>query len=725
MILSQKELDLCLSGKLGDPHSFLGLHLLGGGKGAVARALDPQAQKVLLQNKETGKYYPLKKIHSDGFFEGVLKSDQKVFPYSFKSVRGSEEVEWSDPYSFLPSFENKEFDSFNNGSELRPFERLGSFPSVHQGVEGVGFVVWAPSAQSVHLVGDFNDWHFASLPMRSLGSSGCREIFVPGAGVGQKYKYRVLGADGVLREKTDPFGLSFEPPPGNATIIQSRSFGKSRVMGTNFSCPRSKPLSVYEMHLGSWKHNPIDNRSFSYLELAKKLPQYLLDMGFSHVEFLPVSEYPYGASWGYQVTGFYAPTNRYGTPEEFKVLVDALKEAGIGVIIDWVPAHFPSDEFALGRFDGTCLFEHEDPRQGKHAEWDTLIFNYGRAEVRSFLIGSVISWLDRFGVDGFRVDAVASMLYLDYGRENGKWIPNKYGGKENLEAIQFIREMNQAVHQEYPQAITIAEESTAFPQITQPPDVGGLGFDFKWNMGWMHDILSYFQADAKSRPQLHNHLTFGATYQFSENFVQAFSHDEVVHGKGSLANKMGMEKEVDRLANLRALFALQWTWPGKKTLFMGGEFGQWKEWDCDGELDWALLDFPLHSGLQKMLADLNHLYLNHSGWSRFDHQADKFRWIDCNDQDGQTLSFLRFGETIEETFLVACNFSEHLKHRNWGCPHPGSWQVIFDSDSSEYGGHGSAGASDFYTQDLPSDSFQHSLSFSVGRWSVRILVIQN
>ena len=475
------------------------------------------------------------------------------------------------------------------------------------------------------------------------------------------------------------------------------------------------------MHLGSWKFAENENRPLSYLELADQLPVYLNEMGFSHVEFLPVSEYPFGASWGYQVTGFFAPTHRYGTPEEFKVLVDACKEAGIGVIIDWVPAHFPSDEFSLARFDGTCLFEHEDPRQGKHAEWDTLIFNYGRSEVRSFLIGSAICWLDRFGVSGFRVDAVASMLYLDYGREDGQWIPNKHGGKENLEAIDFIRQFNEAIHQEYPEVLSIAEESTAFPQITQPPHVGGLGFDFKWNMGWMHDVLSYFQTAPGNRSSVHHNLTFGATYQFSENFVQAFSHDEVVHGKGSLVNKMGLGQKADKIANLRALLALQWTWPGKKTLFMGCEFGQWKEWDCDAALDWSLLDFPLHQGVKKLVSDLNHLYLSHPSWSDVDHQGDKFRWVDCNDSNRQTISFLKFGQDPKDTLLVACNLSDRVVHRDWGCPHEGKWQVILDSDAPHYGGGGSAGATDFLSFCEPRDDLPMGLDFAVGRWSVRIL----
>ena len=721
MILSQDELNSCVSGKLGNPHAFLGLHSLGNKKGLVARAIDPLAEKVFLINKETKDIFPLLKIHPEGLFEGEISSILSSFSYGFRSVRSGLEVDWDDPYGFLPHIQNHDLASFNQGTDRRPFDKLGSFPTQKKGLDGVAFVLWAPSALSVHVTGDFNQWNPISLPMRSLGSSGCREIFVPNAKVGEKYKFRVLGADGVMREKTDPFGLKFEAPPGNASIIHSRDFGHRDRDEHLIPDMRSKAFSIYEMHLGSWKFSDDENRPLSYLELAEQLPVYLSDMGFSHVEFLPVSEYPFGASWGYQVTGFYAPTNRYGTPEEFKVLVDSCKNAGIGVILDWVPAHFPSDEFSLANFDGTCLFEHQDPRQGKHAEWDTLIFNYGRAEVRSFLIGSAICWLDRFGVDGFRVDAVASMLYLDYGRKDGEWIPNQYGGNENLEAIEFIRQFNEAIHQEYPGVVSIAEESTAFPQITQPPHVGGLGFDFKWNMGWMHDVLSYFQTNPSDRSHFHDKLTFGATYQFSENFVQAFSHDEVVHGKGSLVNKMGLTLEADRLANLRALLSLQWTWPGKKTLFMGCEFGQWKEWDCDAQLDWELLNYSLHEGVRKLVRDLNKLYLNHSSWSNNDHKGDKFRWIDCNDKSNQTLSFLKYGDDPHDTLLVACNFSERLLHRNWGCPHPGKWRVLFDSDSPDYGGDGAAGATEFYSQPHECNSFPQSLSFSVGRWSVRIL----
>lgn len=720
MIIQDSEIKSCLSGQLGDPHFFLGVHRLEPGNKWVARALDTHALEITLVS-EAGEFkVPLKKVAEGGLFEAVFKSVQPLGQYRFISKYKNSINEWTDPYSFKPYFQEEELRSFNLGTDRRPFQKLGSIPVEHQGVSGISFLVWAPSAKSVHLVGDFNLWNPVSLPMRSLGSSGCRELFVPFAKIGDKYKYRILGVDGILREKTDPFAFRFEPPMGNASIIQSRN----SLVGCDLQSrrdPRTSPLSVYEMHLGSWKHHQEENRSLSYLELADELPAYLSKMGFSHVEFLPPSEYPYGASWGYQVTGYYAPTYRYGTPEEFAVLIQRLKEKKIKVLIDWVPAHFPADDFSLSRFDGTCLFEHEDPRQGRHAEWGTLCYNYGRAEVRSFLIGSAISWIERFGVDGFRVDAVASMLYLDYGRKDGEWVPNCQGGNHNLEAIEFLKQFNQAIHEEFPDVVSIAEESTAFPKITQPPHLGGLGFDFKWNMGWMHDVLGYFSTAPEKRSHSHDQLTFGAMYQFSENFVQAFSHDEVVHGKGSLANKMNLGEEEHRLANLRSMIALQWTWPGKKTLFMGCEFGQWKEWDFEASLDWELLGFSSHLGLSKLVADLNNMYLNHPTWAESDHKSDKFEWIDCNDAEGQTLSFVKFGTHAQDTLLVACNFSSQFCHRDWGCPHPGKWRVVLDTDARIYGGDGASGDSGFQTFNQSLDNQLQKLSFSVNKWSVRIL----
>ena len=720
MIIQDSEIKSCLSGQLGDPHFFLGVHRLELGNKWVARALDTHALEITLVSEAREFKVSLKKVAEGGLFEAVFKSVQPLGQYRFISKYKNSINEWTDPYSFKPYFQEEELRSFNLGTDRRPFQKLGSIPVEHQGVSGISFLVWAPSAKSVHLVGDFNLWNPVSLPMRSLGSSGCRELFVPFAKIGDKYKYRILGVDGILREKTDPFAFRFEPPMGNASIIQSRN----SLVGCDLQSrrdPRTSPLSVYEMHLGSWKHHQEENRPLSYLELADELPAYLSKMGFSHVEFLPPSEYPYGASWGYQVTGYYAPTYRYGTPEEFAVLIQRLKEKKIKVLIDWVPAHFPADDFSLSRFDGTCLFEHEDPRQGRHAEWGTLCYNYGRAEVRSFLIGSAISWIERFGVDGFRVDAVASMLYLDYGRKDGEWVPNCQGGNHNLEAIEFLKQFNQAIHEEFPDVVSIAEESTAFPKITQPPHLGGLGFDFKWNMGWMHDVLGYFSTTPEKRSHSHDQLTFGAMYQFSENFVQAFSHDEVVHGKGSLANKMNLGEEEHRLANLRSMIALQWTWPGKKTLFMGCEFGQWKEWDFEASLDWELLGFSSHLGLSTLVSDLNKMYLNHPTWAESDHKSDKFEWIDCNDAEGQTLSFVKFGTHAQDTLLVACNFSSQLCHRDWGCPHPGKWSVVLDTDARIYGGDGASGDSGFQTFNQSLDNQLQKLSFSVNKWSVRIL----
>ena len=722
MIISQSELDSIMHGYCHDPHHLLGIHLIDEARGIVVRCWDPMAIRVSLKDESSGKEYLMNQVHPDGFFELVIQGKSELFNYSFSSHYEKGFRCWKDPYSFLPYITNDRLLGFNQGWDRRPYEKLGAIPVIHQECEGVSFVVWAPSAKSVHLVGDFNHWNPRSLPMRSLGSSGCREIFVPWAKIGDLYKFRILGEDGVLREKTDPFGWSFEPPTGNASVIQYRKY-PYRNTGSlrNPQNPRSNAVSIYEMHIGSWKHVDGKKLPYSYLELAEHLPVYLKDTGFTHVEFLPPSEYPYGASWGYQVTGYYAPTYRYGSPEDFSVLVESLQKNNIGVIIDWVPGHFPSDEFALSRFDGTCLFEHSDPKQGLHAEWGTLCYNYGRPEVRSFLIGSAIAWIDRFGINGYRVDAVASMLYLDYARKDGEWIPNCYGGNENLEAIDFIKQFNQAVHEEYPDVITIAEESTSFPLITNPPSDGGLGFDFKWNMGWMHDTLDYFSSEPDQRRNMHNKLTFGAIYQFSENFVQAFSHDEVVHGKGSLVNKMNLAYQEDRIANLRALLALQWGWPGKKTLFMGCEIAQWKEWDFESELDWSLLDFPLHDGVRKLVSDLNRLYVSHPTWALTDHEESKFQWIDCDDSDRQTLSFLRFGTFPADTLLIACNFSSEVRHRDWGCPHQGKWQVILDSDSPDYGGWGGAGSTCFESINQICDNQPFSLSFAVGRWSVRIL----
>ena len=719
MIILPEEMEGCISGSSANPHEFLGFHRLSDRKGSVIRVWEPSAERVEVVCEGGCTRLEMQCIDPRGFFELHMTDREFPFQYSLTSFFTDSQRDWIDPYMFLPSCTNESLSQFNSGIERRPFQKLGAIPTLHGQHSGVSFVVWAPSAKSVHLIGDFNDWSPISLPMRSLGSSGCWELFLPAAEVGDKYKFHILGADGVFRDKTDPFGSRFEPPPGNASIICNSIVKKNK--DKLYNNPQENPISIYEMHLGSWRASPQEDRCLSYVELSQILPEYLSQNGYTHVEFMPLSEFPYGKSWGYQVTGYYAPTYRYGTPNEFQILVKSLQNRGIGVLIDWVPAHFPSDDFSLARFDGTCLFEHEDPRQGQHAEWGTLCYNYGRSEVKSFLIGSAIYWLDRFGIDGFRVDAVASMLYLDYGRKEGEWIANKDGGNYNYEAIEFLKQFNQAIHEEHPSVVSIAEESTAFPKVTKPPHTGGLGFDFKWNMGWMHDIMNYFAKETNEKSQFHDLLTFGATYQFSENFIQSFSHDEVVYGKGSLANKMSQSNEEDKIANLRALLALQWFWPGKKSLFMGCEFGQWNEWDFDSFLDWELFDKPLHAGVAKLISDLNHLYKSHFSWFRNDHNMDKFSWVDCDDRKGQTLSFLKYGTEEKDTLLVACNFSNKLRHRSWGCPHSGKWNVILDTDSPDYQGDGAAGNVEFLAEEKAGADLPMELTFSVNRFSVRVL----
>ena len=559
---------------------------------------------------------------------------------------------------------------------------------------GTAFAVWAPEARRVSVVGDFNNWDGRYHMMRTLGASGIWEIFIPGIRPGARYKYEILGPNGpVPFLKSDPYAVRFEPPPHNASIVHSLdgytwqdAAWLAQRAATDW---QRKPVSIYELHLGSWKRVPEDGgRPLTYRELASQLPAYLTGMGFTHVEFMPPAEHPFDGSWGYQVTGFYAPTQRFGTPHDFMALVDALHAASIGVIIDWVPAHFPRDAFALEAFDGTHLYEHADPRQGSHLDWGTLIFNYGRHEVRTFLAGSALAWLDRFHVDGLRVDAVASMLYLDYSRKEGEWIPNKFGGRENLEAIHFLRHTNELVHQHFPGALLIAEESTSFAGVTRPVHEGGLGFDLKWNMGWMHDTLEYFAKDPLYRKWHHNLLTFGMLYQYSEKFVQAFSHDEVVHGKGSMLNKMPQPDIARRAQNLRAFYAFMWAWPGKKTLFMGNEFGQYAEWKYDQSLDWHLLQYAPHKGLQLLVGDLNKLYREDDALARNEQFPGSFQWLEANDADNSVLTFLRLSTDGGLAWMVAANFTPVERTYRIGVPCDGQWREAINTDAPAYNGHG-------------------------------------
>ncbi|MGE9290657.1 MAG: 1,4-alpha-glucan branching protein GlgB [Puniceicoccales bacterium] len=718
-----------------EPHSKLGMHPAQNGEktGVVVRAFLQNAKncKVVAGSGHNETRFSLKKVDDSGFFEGFSDKLKSVVPYRLRIEQPNGEIrQFFDPYSFLPTLGEQDLYLFNQGNEHFIYNKLGAHEKIIDGVPGVAFAVWAPSAKRVSVVGDFNQWDGRFHPMRSLGSSGVWELFIPGLGDGTTYKFEVHGADGSLRLKTDPYGTRFEAPPHNASIVcrvnQYQWSDEEWIQNRSQKDWRKEPVSIYEVHPGSWKRVADDgNRPLTYREMAVELADYVSSQGFTHIEFLPLAEHPFSGSWGYQVTGFFAPTYRFGTPEDFQFLVDTLHQRGIGVIIDWVPGHFPKDSFALAQFDGSHLYEHADPRQGEHMDWGTLIFNYGRHEVRAFLIASALSWFDRFHIDGLRVDAVASMLYLDYSREEGQWIPNQYGGRENIEAIEFLRNVNDLVHNYYPGAMTIAEESTAFGGVSHPTSEHGLGFDFKWNMGWMHDTLSYFSKDPIHRKWHQNELTFGMLYNFSEHFVLTFSHDEVVHGKNSMLMKMGMWHIPEKAANLRALYALMWAWPGKKTLFMGCEFGQSSEWRYDGSLDWHLLEFIDHYGVKDLVRDLNFLYQNQPLLAETDHRPESFQWINCDDSDNSVLSFTRLSENQSGSFLIVGNFTPvHHKSYRVGVPYAGFWRECINTNAAEYGGDGTGNGGGRNAEPTPWDGRPHSIDMSLPPLSVTIFQLQ-
>ncbi len=600
---------------------------------------------------------------------------------------GNKHVDY-DPYDFgslLPEFDQH---LFSSGNHWHIHKKLGAHLQTIDAIEGVHFAVWAPNAQRVSVVGDFNSWDGRCNPMRSLTSSGIWEIFIPGLVAGCAYKFEILNRQsGEILLKTDPYGQQFEFRPQTASIVFNE---KSYEWSDNTWMEHRKEhdwireaMSIYEVHIGSWRRDPQGN-FLSYRELAVELVNYVKEMGFTHIELLPITEHPLDISWGYQTTGYFAPTSRHGTPDDFRHFMDVCHQNNIGVILDWVPAHFPKDAFALANFDGTALYEHEDPRKGEHRDWGTLIYNYSRNEVKNFLLASANFWLEEFHIDGLRVDAVASMLYLDYSREADDWIPNMYGGNENLEAIDFMRHMNTITHEQHPGTVIIAEESTSWPQVTRPTWTGGLGFSMKWNMGWMHDILSYMQQDPVHRMHHHDNLTFGMLYAFSENFVLPFSHDEVVHGKGSMINKMPGD-EWQRFANLRLLYTFMFTYPGKKLLFMGCEFGQGTEWNATQELDWYVLDYPHHSGLKTLVKDLNKIYTTHPALFQHDFEHEGFEWVDCHDVNHSIISFRR--KTNKEELIVILNFTPVVRENyRIGVPAEGQYTEIFNSDSSYYNG---------------------------------------
>jgi len=673
-----------LEGRLHEPHAFLGAHPQSGGY--VARHYDPNASRA--SARTASGYEPMTRV-ADGLFEWRGPKMPSVPLQVRADYPGGASAETVSPYAFPPALSDHDLYLFNEGRLTQGWTMLGAHVIDRDGVRGVSFACWAPNAERVSVVGDFNHWDGRCHPMCSRGASGVWELFVPGLASETLYKFEIRNrASGEVMIKADPYGRSFELRPGTAarvTAAPAHEWGDTAWMSARAERDwLHGPLNIYEMHAGSWRRHP-DGRFYSYRELAEHLVPYVLDMGYTHVELMPLSEHPLDESWGYQTTGYFAPTARHGRPDDLRFLVDACHQAGIGIILDWVPAHFPRDAWALARFDGTALYEHEDPRLGEHKDWGTHIFNYGRNEVRTFLLSSAAYWLSEFHIDGLRVDAVASMLYLDYSRKAGEWLPNRYGGRENIEAIEFLRALNAMVHGDFHGALTFAEESTAWPMVSRPTYVGGLGFSMKWNMGWMNDTLAYFEHDPVHRRFHQDKLTFGQLYAYSENFLLPLSHDEVVHGKYSLIDKMPGDAW-QKFANLRLLLAYQATSPGKKLLFMGGEFGQGREWRVGGELDWWLLGRDWHRGIQACARDLNRLYRDLPALHDLDFDVAGFQWIDCHDADQSVIAFLRRGRD-GGCVVVLLNFTPVPREGyRIGVPDAGHYREVFNSDSRHYGG---------------------------------------
>ena len=725
MILTPDELRSLVELTHQSPHTLLGMHPLGDGSGVVVRALLPDAKKVEIQpvHEKAKPKLELVRIPNTDIFEGVTKAANSVYAYDLViTAHDGKTRRTRDAYSFLPTLSEADLFLFGKGDERKIYDKLGAQLRTIDSVAGTSFAVWAPNAQRISVVGDFNHWDGRFHPLRLLGASGVWEIFIPNVGQGAHYKFEIRDAHGNVKLNTDPFGFFFEVAPKQAAIVwETKKFKWTDDAWLKHRSQRDalrSPMSVYEMHLGSWQKKTA-TESWSYRELATPLAGYLKRMGFTHVEFMPPAEHAFYPSWGYQVTGFFAPTSRFGTPEDFQFLVNALHEAGIGVIVDWVPAHFPRDEWALAKFDGTALFEHEDPRKGAHQDWGTLIFNFGRNEVSNFLVANALYWCERFHIDGLRVDAVASMLYLDYSRKAGEWIPNQYGGRENLEAIEFLKKFNHITQTEFPGVITIAEESTAWPQVTRPPYIGGLGFTFKWNMGWMHDTLGYFKHEPVHRKYHQNDLTFAMLYHHNENFVLPLSHDEVVHGKGSLITRMPGD-DWQKFANLRTLLAYQWLFPGKKLLFMGGEFGQVKEWNENAQLDWWLLDAgPFHRGAQQFVEDLNRVYTSTPAFWSGDYDHAGFSWIDCNDRENSVLSFLRQTPDGKDQVVVILNLTP-VPRSNYriGVPRAGHWKEVLNSDAGIYAGSNGGNFGGVTAQPIPAHGHQQSAEFFLPPLSV-------
>ncbi len=728
----QDDLDRLIAGTHWAPHTVLGPHAttIDGRPGFTIRAWLPQIKDV--EAVSDSLLLPMTRLHEEGLYEALLPDTTLAPSYKLHVTHHNGTIaDIHDPYAFPPLLTDFELHLFTEGTLYKAYNSFGAHLRTVEGVCGVHFVVWAPNAARVSIIGDFNGWNGRCHPMMSRGPTGLWELFMPGLPEGTLYKYEIRSReDNVLLRKADPYAVASEVRPRTASIVHdvsSYSWHDSLWMAARSQWdPLAAPLSIYEVHLGSWMRVPEENnRWLTYEELAAKLIPYARDLGYTHLELMPVTEHPFDGSWGYQATGYFAATSRYGDPKGFMAFVDVAHQAGLGVIMDWAPAHFPDDPHGLAQFDGTHLYDHADPRLGYHPDWHSRIFNYDRVEVRTFLLNSALFWLDKYHIDGLRVDAVASMLYLDYGRQSGEWIPNEFGGKENLGAVSLLKELNVLVHREFPGAVTIAEESTSWPGVSRPTYTGGLGFTFKWNMGWMHDMLTFFQHDPIYRRFHQNQLTFGLLYAFSENFVLALSHDEVVHGKRTLLDKMPGDVW-QRFANLRLLYGYMYSHPGKKMLFMGGEFGQWREWNHDTSLDWHLCEGEPHRGLQRLIRDLNRVYREEPALHEVDFDWSGFQWIDFSDDDNSVIAYLRKAKGTQAAIVCLCNFTPIPRHHYCiGVPERGWYQELINTDGIAYGGSNMGNGGGIHATETPSHGFPYSLTITLPPLSILLLKRQS
>ncbi|WP_129991477.1 1,4-alpha-glucan branching enzyme [Rahnella sp. CFA14(1/10)] len=709
----QHVINQIISGHYADPFSLLGMHSVAAG--LEVRALLPDADQVWVIDVEKGKQVAeLRRYDDRGFFVGLIPRRKNAFRYQLE-VRWGENLQViDDPYRFGTLLQELDIWLLAEGTHLRPYEKLGAHLQTLDGVEGVSFAVWAPNAMRVSVVGEFNFWDGRRHPMRQRRENGIWELFIPAVREGQLYKFEIIDCRGQVSLRADPYAFEAQMRPDTASCVRKLPDVVPHSESRKKANALNQPVSVYEVHLGSWRRHADDNFWLSYGELAEQLVSYAKWMGFTHIELMPVNEHPFDGSWGYQPLGMYAPTRRFGTPMDFKAFVDAAHNAGLNVILDWVPGHFPSDAYGLAQFDGTALYEYADPREGYHQDWNTLIYNYGRHEVRNYLAGNGFYWIERFGIDGLRVDAVASMIYRDYSRKPGEWIPNYYGGRENLEAISFLKYTNQTIGRELGGAVTLAEESTDYPGVTMPPDANGLGFHYKWNMGWMHDSLTYMQLDPVHRKYHHNLMTFGVLYAYSENFILPLSHDEVVHGKKSLLDKMPGDVW-QKFANLRAYYGFMWAHPGKKLLFMGNEFAQGREWNFDASLDWHLLDDPTswHSGVQHLVRDLNLVYQANASLYELDYNPRGFEWLVVDDHENSIFAFARRDEQGGEVIVISNFTPVPREHYRIGISRPGRYHEILNTDSHYYRGSNVGNGGDIYSENISHHQRDHSISVTI------------